>query len=336
MRCDLEGVKRKGISVNRRGGQLRIGISGWRYAPWRGGNFYPEDLPQHGELTFASRQMNTIEINGTFYSLQRPSSFQAWYEATPEGFVFAVKGGRFITHLKRLKDVRAPLANFFASGVLRLREKLGPILWQLPPSFRYDRSRLETFFKLLPRDMAAAQALAGRHDSRLRGRVSVRTDYRGTIRHALEVRHRSFEDPDFVALLREHDIGLVVADTAGKWPWMEDVTSDFVYVRLHGDEELYVSGYTPAALREWARKIRAWAKGGNPAKARMVAAPMKERKRGREVFVYFDNDVKVHAPFDAMELARRVGLGGTRLRRGEMREIREGPRARWPEVKRVA
>ena len=179
-------------------------------------------------------------------------------------FVFAVKAGRFITHVKRLKEVETPVANFFASGILRLREKLGPILWQLPPSVRYDRSRLEAFFGLLPRGAAAAEALARRHDARLNQRAWTESAGVGKLRHALEVRHGSFENSEFVEILREHDIALVVADTAGKWPLIEDLTSDFVYVRLHGDAELYASGYSPAVLNEWARKVRAWKRGQTP------------------------------------------------------------------------
>src|SRR5437867_12018949 len=143
----------------------RIGISGWTYGPWRG-VFYPKDLPHKRELEYASRQLNSIEINGTFYSLQRPSSFGAWYDATPEDFVFSVKGGRFITHMKRLKDVEKPLANFFAQGVLALKEKLGPILWQFPPGFAFNAERFEEFFKMLPRDMNEALKLARRRNGR--------------------------------------------------------------------------------------------------------------------------------------------------------------------------
>jgi uncharacterized protein YecE (DUF72 family) len=286
--------------------QLRIGISGWTYAPWRG-VFFPKGLPHRRELEYASRQVNSIEINGSFYSLQRPESYRGWYEATPPDFVFALKGSRFITHFKRLANVEVPLANFFASGLLGLREKLGPILWQLPPGFRFDRDRLQAFFQLLPRDTRAASRLARRHDARVENRTETRIDQPRPLRHAMEVRHESFETPEFVSLLRTHNIALVVADTAGKWPFLEDVTSDFVYVRLHGDEELYVSGYSEEALREWARKIRVWARGGNPAGTRRVAAPAPARREGRDVYVYFDNDAKVRAPFDAIALATQLG-----------------------------
>ena len=287
--------------------RLRIGISGWTYAPWRG-VFFPKGLPQKRELAFASRQVNSIEINGSFYSLQRPASYRAWYGATPPGFVFAVKAGRYLTHLRRLKDVETPLANFFASGVLCLREKLGPFLWQLPPNFRFDRDRLATFFDLLPGDTAAAAKLAQRHDDRLAGRTATEPEHAGPLRHALEIRHPSFETGDFVELLREHNIGLVIADTAGKWPFIEDVTSDFVYVRLHGSEQLYVSGYTDAALDEWARKIRTWVRGGTPEGAKRLGAPNSANAAARDIYVYFDNDAKVHAPFDAIALAKRLGF----------------------------
>ncbi len=312
---------------------LRIGISGWTYPPWRG-VFFPKGWPQKRELEFASRQVNSIEINGSFYSLQRPDSYRAWYAATPEGFVFSVKGGRFITHLKRLKNVETPLANFFASGVLCLREKLGPFLWQLPPSFHFDPARLAAFFHLLPRDTSEASKLARKHDHRLTGRAAVTADATRPLRHAIEVRHPSFATAGFVNLLREHDIALVVADTAGKWPFLEDVTSDFIYVRLHGDEELYVSGYTDSALQEWARKIRSWARGTTPSQTRRVGTPIPSRKDGRAVYVYFDNDVKVRAPFDAMTLAHRLGIGPAPEKPPDAATIRETARRRWPAVKR--
>jgi uncharacterized protein YecE (DUF72 family) len=312
---------------------IRIGISGWTYPPWRG-VFFPDGWVQKRELEYASRQVNSIEINGSFYSLQRPSSYRAWYEATPSGFVFSVKGGRFITHLKRLKDVEAPLANFFASGILCLREKLGPILWQLPPSFRFDRDRLRAFFDLLPRDTAAAARLAKKHDAKVNGRAALKTDHERPLRHALEVRHASFQTPEFIELLREHEVALVVADTAGKWPFMEDVTSDFIYVRLHGDKELYVSGYTKAALEKWARKIRAWTCGRTPMGTKRIGASMSPAKGGRDVFVYFDNDVKVRAPFDAMSLAHRLKLGPAPDQPPDAARISETARRGWPTIKR--
>ena len=286
--------------------RLHIGISGWTYPPWRG-EFYPPGLAHKRELEYASRQVNSIEINGSFYSLQRPSSYVAWREQTPPGFVFAVKGGRFITHMKKLKDVETPLANFLASGLLALGDKLGPLLWQLPPMFGFNPGRLAAFFELLPRSTGAAADLAARHDELMVDRAWTTTDADRPLRHAVEVRHASFQTPAFVELLRAYDVALVTADTAGKWPFMEDQTADFSYVRLHGDEELYVSGYSDAALDTWAEKVRAWSAGETPPNARIVA-PSQPLPAGRDVFVYFDNDVKVRAPFDAMALANRLGV----------------------------
>jgi uncharacterized protein YecE (DUF72 family) len=311
-----------------------IGISGWTYAPWRKGAFYPKDLPQKRELEYASRQVNTIEINGSFYSLQKPSSYRAWHDATPPEFVFSVKGGRFITHVKRLRNVEVPLANFFASGILLLRKKLGPILWQLPPSLRFDASLLENFMRMLPRDMKEGAALARKHDQAVAGCEWTRATVNIPLRHAMEVRHESFKDEAFVKLLRRHQVALVVADTAGKWPFMEDVTSDFVYVRLHGDTELYASGYTPEALAEWARKVRAWNRGITPARSVLHATKVNKLAGGRDVFVYFDNDVKVRAPYDAMSLAHRLHLGPQPPPPPRRIVVREAPRSRWPGFRR--
>ncbi|WP_448061343.1 DUF72 domain-containing protein [Cellulomonas hominis] len=288
-------------------GVVRVGISGWRYAPWRG-VFYPPGLPQRQELAYAAARLRTIEINGSFYALQRPESYRAWREQTPADFVFSVKGGRFITHLKKLVDVATPLANFFASGVLALGPHLGPVLWQLPPTLVFEPERIRDFLALLPRTTAEAAARAEQHDERLDGRAWTTVDADRPLRHVLEVRHASYADPELVALLREHGVGLVVADTAGRWPVLEDLTSDVVYVRLHGDRELYVSGYDDEALDRWAARVRCWAEGGSPADARTVAAPVPDAP-ARDVFVYFDNDVKVRAPVDAMALAARLGVG---------------------------
>jgi uncharacterized protein YecE (DUF72 family) len=286
---------------------LRIGISGWTYPPWRG-VFYPEDLPQRSELGFASRQVNSIEINGTFYATQKPASFRAWADATPERFVFALKGNRYVTHLKRLRDPAKPLANFFASGVLALGPRLGPVLWQLPPNLKYERGLVENFLGRLPQTAAAASKLAAGHDLKIAGGAVLKPAPGTVIRHAMEVRNATFESPEFIDLLRKYQVALVVADTAGKWPMMEDVTADFIYVRLHGDKKLYESGYTEAALDEWERKIRRWLEGGNPQDSKRVAPPAPVRKSGRDVFVYFDNDIKTRAPFDAISLGKRFGL----------------------------
>ena len=285
---------------------IRIGISGWRYEPWRK-VFYPGDLAQHRELEFASRAFSSIEINGSFYSLQTPASYSKWYHATPPGFVFSVKGPRYITHILRLKDVLKPLANFFASGVFNLREKLGPLLWQFPPSLRYDAGRFEEFLAMLPRDTDAALALARRRDARMHGRSRLSIGVRMPLRHAVEIRHTSFATPEFIAQLRRQRVALVVADTAGKWPCLEDVTADFMYLRLHGDKQLYASGYSEAALERWAERIRSWHRGGEMDSAKRVDGPARH-SRGRDVYCYFDNDVKVRAPFDADRLMQKLGL----------------------------
>jgi uncharacterized protein YecE (DUF72 family) len=279
---------------------IRIGISGWTYAGWRG-VFYPKDLPHRRELEHASRQLSSIEINGTFYSLQRPSSYEAWHAATPPGFRFAVKGSRFITHMKQLNDIRIPLANFLASGVLRLEEKLGPILWQFPAKLSYNEQKFIDFLELLPRSTKEAARLARKHDERLEGRRWLKTRADRPLQHAFEVRHPSFLVPEFMDLLRHHNAAFVFSDSSGEWPYAEDVTANFVYLRLHGAEELYASGYDDASLREWARKIKAWANGQEPSGAQRVGRKSARRAK-RDVYVYFDNDRKVRAPFDALRL----------------------------------
>jgi uncharacterized protein YecE (DUF72 family) len=284
-------------------GILRVGISGWRYAPWRG-VFYPSDLPQREELAYASRKFSTIEINGSFYSLQRPEFYARWHDETPPDFIFSVKGPRFVTHMLKLRNIEPALANFFASGVANLRDKLGPFLWQLPPMLGFDVERLERFFALLPRDTDQAASLARRRNEKVRGRARLAYGDNRPLRHALEVRHPSFVDPAFIALLRRHRIALVVADTAGKWPLAEDVTADFIYMRLHGDKKIYVSGYTPAALERWAERIRRWQEGSEPDDARRIAPGRPPPRRQRDVFCYFDNDAKVKAPRDAERLTR--------------------------------
>ena len=289
---------------------IHIGISGWRYAPWRG-VFYPRGLAQDRELEYAARTFPTIELNGSFYSLQAPQSWLDWYHATPAGFVFAVKANRYITHFRKLNAVEKPLANFFASGVFNLREKLGPVLWQLPPQLGFEPIKFERFLSLLPHDTVAALKLARGREARMHGRSRLAIDLNRRLRHAVEIRHESFLDPAFIALLRRYRVALVVADTAKRWPYREDVTADFVYLRLHGDEQLYTSGYTPRALARWAKRIDAWHRGSEPPHAHRIdgKAP---RARRRDVYCYFDNDAKVHAPFDAQSLVRLLARNGTR------------------------
>ena len=288
--------------------EIRIGISGWRYAPWRG-VFYPPDLPQRAELEFAADNFRAIEINGTFYSLQRPESFTCWYDSTPSDFVFAVKGGRYITHIRRLNDVKTPLANFFASGLFNLREKLGPLLWQFPPFFKYDRQRIEAFFKLLPHDTDAALKLARGRDARMKGRARLAVDTHRAVRHAMEIRNESFRDASFIDLLRQYNVALVIADTAKRWPYIEDLTADFLYLRLHGEKQLYKSGYPDKSLDRWAERISAWARGSEPTNAVHASAVPAPRAPQRDIYCFFDNtDAKLRAPFDARKLMVKLDL----------------------------
>jgi uncharacterized protein YecE (DUF72 family) len=285
-------------------GDIRIGISGWRYKPWRG-VFYPKKLPQKQELAFASQAFRSIEINGTFYSLQTPASFARWAAETPDDFVFAVKGPRYLTHMLRLKEVDVPLANFFASGIFNLGPKLGPILWQLPPNFRFDAGRIGNFLKLLPHDTEKASAIARRHDKWLKKRAVTRPAKHTRLRHALEIRHDTFLTGEFIDLLRKYDIALVCADTV-EWPRRMDLTSDFIYCRLHGSEVLYASGYGNKDLDVWSKRVAAWATGQEPDDAELIVEPAAAGKKARDVYVYFDNDIKVRAPFDAQGLIDRV------------------------------
>ena len=268
-------------------GHVRIGISGYDYKPWRA-RFYPEKLPARQWLRYAASVFDTIELNGTFYSLKSPEVYRRWVSEVPRGFLFAVKGSRFVTHNLKLRNARGALANFFASGVLALERMTGPFLWQLPATYRYDPQRMEEFFALLPRDSLAAAGLARDHDHRLRRGALVDADVRVRYRHAFEVRHPSYFTEEFAEQLRAHDIGFVVADTAGKFPYAETVTSKFVYVRLHGSRVLYSSDYTDDELDSWASRVRRWTSAG------------------LDVYVYFDNDAKVHAPFDAVRLRERL------------------------------
>ncbi|WP_408895972.1 DUF72 domain-containing protein [Nocardioides sp. R1-1] len=211
-------------------GRIRVGTSGWSYPSWRG-DFYPKGLVQRRELAYLAEHLSSVEINGSFYSLQRPSSYRRWRDETPDDFVFAVKGGRFITHLKRLRDVEQGIQRFFDSGVYELGPKLGPVLWQLPASLPYDPGLMADFYALLP----------------------------GAARHVLEFRHRSFCADRAFEQMREHGIGCVVSDSPRRWPMAEVVTSDVVHVRLHGHTELYASGYSARSLDQWAEKCRRWA-----------------------------------------------------------------------------
>jgi uncharacterized protein YecE (DUF72 family) len=285
--------------------ELRIGISGWQYKPWRG-VFYPTGLAQRRELEYASRQLNSVELNGSFYSLQTPGSYEKWATQTPDDFLFAIKGSRYITHMKKLKDIRIPLANFFASGMLALGKKLGPILWQFPPWWPYDHKRLAAFIKLLPKTSQQAAKLAG-ENTLDPGRTFITAQGRKRLQYAFEPRHLSFFSDDFIELLRKHNMALAFADTAKKFPYYEDVTADLVYIRLHGSEELYASGYSDEELSWWAKRIEKWRDGKEPRDAKLAAHRSAIHPK-RDVYVYFDNDIKVHAPFDAINLAKRLGV----------------------------
>jgi uncharacterized protein YecE (DUF72 family) len=265
---------------------IRVGTSGWNYAHWRG-RFYPRSLPASRWLEYLAALLPTVEVNGTFYSLTRPSACEAWRAAVPEGFVFAVKGSRYITHMLKLRDFRAPLANFFASGILRLGRTLGPILWQLPPQLPFDRARAEAFLSALPDDVRGAERWARRHDARTTGRAALTApDGRDLpLRHALEVRHPSWLSDEALETLARRDAALVAADTAGRHPFSLRRTSRaLAYVRLHGARRLYEGAYTGDELAGWAARCRQWA------------------AEGAAVFVYFDNDRDAQAARDALRL----------------------------------
>jgi uncharacterized protein YecE (DUF72 family) len=290
------------FSAMARAAKIRIGISGWRYQPWRG-VFYPTKLSQKNELNFAAETFRSIEINGTFYSLQRPSSFEKWAADTPADFMFTVKGPRYITHMRRLRDVEAPLANFLASGVLLLGKKLGPILWQFPPNFQCDLAKMETFLKLLPQDTTAANRTAKKHDEWLRKRVAFdKTGESRRVRHAIEIRHQSFATAEFLELLRKYNVALVCADTV-EWPRITDVTADFVYCRLHGPEVLYANGYDAKSIKRWSQWVSTWSRGGQ-VRVDRIQKQKSVPRIPRDVFVFFNNDLKVRAPFDAKSLVR--------------------------------
>ena len=300
---------------------IRIGISGWRYVPWRG-DFYPEGLTQKNELKFASRAVNSIEINGSFYALQSPQLYARWYADTPDDFVFSVKAPRFINHVRRLNDVEKPIANFFASGIFQLKNKLGPILWQLPPSFKFDAEKFEHFLSLLPHDMKQAKRCAAGSDDKMHKPGYLDIPKTGRLRHAVEIRHESFKVPAFITLLRKYNVALVMADTAGKWPYMEDLTSDFVYLRLHGDAQLYVSGYSDEAIEHWRKRLEAWSKGSQPRDAQLVIAGKSPKRKSRDIYCYFDNDTKVRAPYDARQLLEGFDLAkGLEVAPGDLQGV---------------
>lgn len=290
-------------------GHIRIGVSGWSYDSWRRGAFYPVELPRRRELAWLCRRLSSLEINGSFYGLIAPHTWEGYREAAPAGFVFAVKGSRFITHDKKLRDAATPLANFFASGLLRLEDKLGPILWQLPAA-PWRVERVADFLALLPRDHRSARRLARRHDARLRGRASLAVHRNRRLRHVLEVRHQAMLGAPLVRACRDHGVALAFSHS-GDWPLVEELTAGFAYLRLHGAPHTYASRYGVGALDAWAERIRRWSRGGEPADAARITDRAPPRRRSRDVYVYFDNDQGAHAPRDAQRLMRRLGLDQT-------------------------
>ena len=285
-------------------GQIRIGMAGWRYDEWRG-TFYPEDLTQKRELEYASRQLNSLELNGTFYSTQRPKSFQSWHKETPDDFVFAIKGSQFITHIRKLENVETALANFLAQGMLSLGAKFGPILWQLPPHFSIDLKRLEISSSSCREHTSRRQPTRGSETNGWRAAHGWKS--KRTFRFIMRLRSatRASPSPNTFPLLRENNIALVVADTV-KWPCMMDTTADIVYCRLHGNEKLYPNGYTADAIDLWARRVIAWSRGEEVSDGTRIHPDPGPKRDSRDVFVYFDDDNKVRAPFDAMSLSERI------------------------------
>lgn len=284
---------------------IRVGVSGWSYRHWRKGVFYPDGLAERRELEYLSRRMATVEINGSFYSLLRPDRYAAYRSQVPPGFRFAVKGGQFITHSKKLQDVEVPLANFFASGVLRLEDALGPVLWQLPP-MRWEKERIARFLALLPSDTVAASRLARRHDQRVAGRSSTAVHRNRRMRHALEIRHPAMLCDDVVRACRRHNVALVFSDSGSDWPYTEEVTAGWCYLRLHGAPQTYASSYDEISLRRWAARIRCWHGGCEPADSRRLTERKPPARTSRDVYVYFDNDQQGRAPCNAMALEQML------------------------------
>ncbi len=260
---------------------IRVGIGGWTYEPWRG-TFYPVDLPQKRELEYASRQVTSIEINGTFYGLQKPETFAKWRDETPDDFVFALKAPRFVTNRKVLADAGATIARFFASGVMELGNKLGPINWQLAPTKTFDAADVEAFLKLLP--------------ERVEGCV---------VRHVLEVRHESFRSPEFIALMRRHGVAVAIAGDSD-YPQIPDITAPFVYARIMGTKKTAKLGYSPSELTRWASRAKAWA-AGTPVDGLDYVTPLGADNKPRDVYIYVISGHKAHNPAAAMSLLGRLG-----------------------------
>ncbi len=263
-------------------GRILIGIGGWTFEPWRGGVFYPEKLAQAKELSYAASKLTSIEINGTYYSSQKPETFRKWASEVPDGFVFSVKASRFSTNRRVLAEAGDSIKRFYDQGLMELGDRLGPVLWQFAPTKKFDEADFGKFLELLPRE----------RDGR-------------ALRHVVEVRHDSFCTPAFVALLRQFNVAVVFAEHA-RYPAIADVTSDFVYARLQkGDDEIKTC-YPPKALDAWAERLKTWAAGGEPKDLRKVDDKESAKKIPRDVFAYVIHEGKVRAPAGAMELIARV------------------------------
>jgi uncharacterized protein YecE (DUF72 family) len=278
-------------------GKIRIGLSGWSYDEWSG-DFYPADLPADDRLRYLADRFDTVEVNGTFYSLTTPDAVRSWRDQTSRRFVFSVKGSRYITHNKRLHDPGQAMANFFASGILDLGRRLGPILWQLPPNLRYDRDDLEQFLDLLPHQTEAAVSLARRHDDRV-DKASYGDGNNHRVRHVLEFRHPSFLVPEAMSITRRHGCA-VACSHATDWPLAADVTAGFVYVRLHGPGEVYASRYEDEDLQRWAERVETWHRGNEVGDLATFSQSRPPERKERDVYVYFDNTAAGHAPQDAL------------------------------------
>ncbi|MDY7524144.1 DUF72 domain-containing protein [Sphingomonas sp. 10B4] len=261
-------------------GEIRVGIGGWTYEPWRG-SFFPEKWPHKRELDYAASKLTAIEVNGTYYSSQKPATFASWAKAVPDGFVFALKASRYCTNRKVLAEAGESIARFTGQGIVELGDRLGPILWQFMATKKFDPKDFGAFLKLLP---AEQDGIA--------------------LRHAVQVRHESFQTPEFVALARAAGVAIVYADSTD-YPAIADVSGDLVYARLEAAVEEEPAGYAPAALDRWASTARRWAEGSAPVDLPYLADPAP--KTPRETFVFFINGAKVRAPHGAMALIERVG-----------------------------
>jgi uncharacterized protein YecE (DUF72 family) len=262
--------------------KIHVGIGGWTFAPWRSA-FYPPGLPHAKELAYASRRLTSIEINGTFYRSQSAATFRKWASETPDGFVFSVKGPRFVVQRGVLAEAGDSLKRFFESGVLELADRLGPVLWQLAPTKKFDEADFGAFLELLP------AALDGRK-----------------IRHVVEARHPSFKTSAFLTLLRKFGVAVAFSEHA-TYPAIADVTADFVYARLQKCEETIPTGYEAEALDHWAARACSWAAGSEPADLPRVEPDREAKAEPRDVYVYFIHEGKVRAPAAATALIERLG-----------------------------